>query len=86
MIRDIKVAFWIETSIHEANLVKMLEDRDKAMKASLESRDRDWLNSLQHCKESFRLMTYEKVNNRTLLELVAKRQRELIESNAEIFD
>ena len=52
------------------------------MKASLELRDRDWLNSLAHCKESFRLMTQEQVNNMTLLESLAKRQCELTESNA----
>ena len=86
MIRDREVAFWTETCIHEANLVKMLEDRDKAMKAVLESRDRDWLNSLQHYKESFRLMTYEQVNNRTLMESLAKRLRELTKSNAKILD
>ena len=34
MIRDREVAFWIETCIHEANLVKMLENKDKAMKAA----------------------------------------------------
>ena len=56
------------------------------MKAALESRDKDWLNSLEHCKESFRLMTHEQVNNRTLMESLAKRQRELIESNAKILD
>ena len=39
MIRDREVAFWIDKGIHEANLVKTLEDRDKAMKAALESRD-----------------------------------------------
>ena len=60
MIRDREVAFCTEIGIHEANLVKMLKDKDKAMKAALESRDRTWLNSLQHCKESFRLMTYGK--------------------------
>ena len=63
-----------------------LENIDKAMKVTLESRDRDWLNSLHHCKESFRLMTYDQVNNRTLMESLAKRQRELIESNAKILD
>ena len=66
--------------------MKMLEDRDKAMKAALESRDRDWLNSLKHCKERVRLMTYEQVNNRALMESLAKRQREFIESNAKILD
>ena len=86
MIRDREVAFWTETGIHEANLVKMLKDRDKAMKATLESRDKDWLNSLQQCKESVRLMTYEQVNNRALMKSLAKRQRELTESNAKILD
>ena len=73
MIRDREVPFWTKTSIHEANLVKMLEDGDKAMKATLESRDIDWLNCVKHCEESFRLMTYEQVNNRTLMESLAKR-------------
>ena len=57
MIKDREVAFWTETGIHEASLLKMLEDRDNVMKAALESRDGDWLNSLAHCKERFRLMT-----------------------------
>ena len=56
------------------------------MKAALESRDRDWLNSLAHCKESFRLMSQEHVNNKALMESLAKRQRELTESNAKILD
>ena len=64
----------------------MLEDRDNAMKAALESRDKDWLNHLEHCKESFRLMTREQVNNRTIMESLAKRQHELTESNAKILD
>ena len=76
----------MDRDIHEVNLVKMLEDRDKAMKEALESRDRDWLNSLEHCRESFRLMTYEQVINRTLMESLAKRQHELIESNENILD
>ena len=73
MIRDRAVALWTETGIHEASLLKMLEDRDNAMKAALESRDRDGLNSFSHCKESFKLMTQEQVNNRTLTESLAKR-------------
>ena len=73
MIRDREVAFWTEIGKHEAGLIKMLEDRDNALKACLESRDRNWLNSLARCKESFRLMTYEQVNSRTLLESLAKR-------------
>ena len=78
------MAFWTETGKHEVGLIKMLEDRDNALKAGLESRDKNWLNCLEHCKQSFRIITYEQVNNRTLLESLAKRQRELIESNAKI--
>ena len=86
MIRDREVAFWTETGKHEAGLLKMLGDKDNALKACLESRDKNWLNNLAHCKESFQLMTYEQVNNRTLLESLAKRHRELTESNAKILD
>ena len=41
---------------------------------------------MAHCKQSFRLMAYEKINNRAFLESLAKRQRELTESNAKILD
>ena len=44
------------------------------------------MNSLAHCKQSFLLMTYEQVNSKILLESLAKRQRELTESNARILD
>ena len=64
----------------------MKRDRDNSLKACLESRDKNWLNNFSHCRESFHLMTYEQVNNRTLLESLAKRQRELIESNVKILD
>ena len=86
VIRDREVAFWTETGKHEAELIKMLEDRDNALKACLESRDNNWMNSQELCKQSCRLMTYEQVNNRTLLESLAKRQRELKESKAKILD
>ena len=36
VIRDRDVAFFEETCIHESNLLKMLEDRDKVIKAALE--------------------------------------------------
>ena len=86
VIRNREVTFWTETGKHEAGLLKMFEDRDNALKACLKSRDKNWLNTLARCKESFCLMTYEQVNNRTLLESLAKRQQELIESNAKILD
>ena len=63
-----------------------LKKRDEEWRAELEKMDQYWLNSMAHCKKSFCLMTYEQVNNRTLLESLAKRQRELIESNANFLD
>ena len=68
------MAFWTKTGEHEAGLIKMLEDRDNSLKACLESRDKNWLNSLAHCKKIFSLITYEQVNNKTFLESLAKRQ------------
>ena len=46
--------------------------------------DQNLLNSLAHYKKSFRLMTYEQVNSRTLLESLAKRQGELTKINVKI--
>ena len=63
-----------------------LRDRDNALKASMDSRDNNCMNSLGHCKQSFRFMSYEIVNNRTLLKSLSMRQRELTESNAKILD
>ena len=64
----------------------VLRDRDNALKASMDSRDNNCMNSLEHCKQSFRMLSYDVRNNRTLLESLAMRQRELIESNAKILD
>ena len=52
----------------------VLRDRDNALKASMDSRDSNCMNSLGHCKQSFRLMSYEIINNKTLLESLAMRQ------------
>ena len=52
----------------------------------MDSRDNDCTNSLGHYKHSFRLMSYEIINNRTLLESLAMRKRELTESNAKILE
>ena len=64
----------------------ILRDRDNALKVSMDSRDNNCMNSLGHYKQSFRLMSYEIRNNRTLLESLVMRQRELTESNAKIID
>ena len=63
-----------------------MRDSDNALKESMDSRDKNSMNSLGHCKQSFHLMSYEIKNNRTLLESLAMRQRELTESNAKILD
>ena len=52
----------------------------------MDSRDSNFMNSLGHCKQSFHLMSFEIINNRTLLESLTMRQRELTESNAKILE
>ena len=63
-----------------------LRKKNEEWRAELEKKDQYWLNSMAHYKKSFRLMTYEQVNNRAFLESLAKRQRELTESNAKNLD
>ena len=63
-----------------------MRDKDNALKANMDSRDNNCMNSLGHCKQSFRMISYEIKNNRTLLESLAMRHRELTESNAKILD
>ena len=52
----------------------------------MDTRDSNCMNYLGHCKQSFRVMSFEIVNNKTLLESLAMRQQELTESNAKIID
>ena len=49
----------------------LLEKRGKAIKEELTSKDREWLNNLQHCRDILRIMSHEQVNNRTLMESLA---------------
>ena len=63
-----------------------MRDRDNASKGSMDSRDNNFMKNLEHCKQSFRLLSYGVRNNRTLLESVAMRQRELIDRNAKILN
>ena len=37
----------------------VLRDRDNALKASIDSIDSNSMNNLGHCKQSFRLMSFE---------------------------
>ena len=64
----------------------ILRDRDNTLKVSMDARDSNYMNSLGHCKQSFLLMSYEIVNNKSLLESLAMRQGELTENNAKILD
>ena len=52
----------------------VLRDRNNALKASMDSRDSNFMNSLGHCKQSFRMMSYDVKNNRIILESLAMRQ------------
>ena len=47
----------------------VLRDRDNALKASMDSRDNNCMNSLGHYKQSFRMMSYDVKNHRTLRNL-----------------
>ena len=69
----------------DQNMEDALKKRDEEWRAELEKRDQYWLNSMGHYKKIFQLMNYEQINNRSFLESLAKRQRELIESNAKFW-
>ena len=83
-IRD--MTFWDETTKNAESLCKMLKRRDQEMMVALHNIDKLWLGSLKHCKQSYRMMTYEQINNRTTLASIGKRQCELVKSNVEILD
>ena len=65
--------YWEETGKQEYNLCEILEKIDKAIKEELTSKDKEWLNSLQHCRDNLRIISHDQVNNRTLMESLAKR-------------
>ena len=61
----------IEIEKKDAEWRTVLRDRDNALKASMDLRDNNCMNSLGHYKQSFRMMSYEIKNNRTLLKSLA---------------
>ena len=65
----------IEIEKRDTEWRTVLRDRDNALKASMDSRANNCMNSLGHCKQSFRMMSYEIKNNMTLLESLVMRQR-----------
>ena len=75
-----------EIEKRDTKLRTILRDRGNALKASMDSRDNNYMYSLGHCKQSFHMMSYEIKNSRTLLESLAMRQQELTESNSKILD
>ena len=52
----------------DQNLEDALRKRDEEWKGEFEKSDQYWLNSIGHIKQSFRLMTYEQVNNKEFLD------------------
>ena len=58
-LKNRDVIYWKEIGNKEYNLCEMLEKRDKVIKEELTFRDREWLNSLQHCRDSLRIMSHE---------------------------
>ena len=60
--------------------MEAVENRDKAIVKELANRDNQWLNSLHHVEDNLKKSQREHINNRLLLESLAKRQRELAEA------
>ena len=61
-------------------------DKDTVMKNDLTNRDRIWIDNWRQLRNSLRLTHVEAVNNRTLLESMGKRQKELVEANTKILN
>ena len=61
-----------ELKRRDQNLEHALRKRDEEWRGELEKRDQYWLNGIGHMKQSFRIMTYEQVNNKAFLESLAK--------------
>ena len=59
----------IEIEKRDAEWRIVLRDRDNALKASMDSRDNNCMNSLGHYKQSFCMMSYDVKNHRTLRNL-----------------
>ena len=76
----------IKIAKRDAEWRTVLRDRDNALKERVDSRDNNYIYSLGHCQQIFCMTSYEVKNNRTLLESLAMRQRELTKSNAKILD
>ena len=72
-LKNRDMTFWDETTKNVEPLCKMLQRRDQEMMEALRNRDKLWLGSLHQCKQSYIMMSYEQVNNRTSLESIGKR-------------
>ena len=85
-LKNRDMTFCDETTKNAESLCKMLERRDQEMMVVLHNRDKLWSGSFENYKQSYIMMTYEKVNNRTSLESIGKRQCEFVKINVEILD
>ena len=70
----------------DLNLKNGMVARDNILKKELTLRDKIWLESWKHYKDSLNLTYVEAVNNRAMLESIGKRQKELVEANANILN
>ena len=58
---------------HHAILQQLMVSRDKTIAENLAQRELNWVNSLQHMKDILKNLYAKEVNNRTLLNSLAKR-------------
>ena len=70
----------------DTDMRNRIVDRDTVLKNDLTNRDRIWIDRWQQLRNSLRLIHVEVVNNRTLLESLGKRQKELVEDNTKILN
>ena len=70
----------------DTDLRNRIVDRDTVLKNDLTNRDRIWIYRWQQLRNSLRLTHVKAVNNRTLLESLGKRQKELVEANTKILN
>ena len=61
-------------------------NRDKNLKLELIEREKAWMSNWQHCKHNLNMTFRQASNTNTMLTSIGKRQRELVEANANILD
>ena len=70
----------------DEDLKREMSNRDKNLKLKLIEREKAWMSNWQHCKHSLNMTFAQASNTNTMLTSIGKRQRELVEANANILD